>query len=186
MHSLNNVITEVRIVIARAGEADRLNWWPSKAYSSGAKVLERLFPKTASKAAYEIISHAARQKDGTLEQQTALLSLFYLGGKREALLSYGDTRPPEVLLNQPFQDGDELSRALLDHYTDVLGSVDRVDIDACEVNLAQKRVDVMAVESADLREGDLRRVVALLIASLQYSDSGNYLPPVVRISEHTP
>ncbi|MDZ7703663.1 MAG: BrxE family protein [Trueperaceae bacterium] len=186
MNSLSTTIEEVRAIVARAGEADRLNWWPSKVYSSGAKILERLFPKTDSRAAYAIICHAARQKDGTFEQQESLLSLFYLGGKREALLGHDNATPPGELLQTAFRDGAELSEALLSHYADALGGLVPTSSEASEVNQVQKRVDVMTVESADMREADLKRVMALLIAGLRHSTKNNYLPPVVRIHERTP
>lgn len=182
--NLHAAVTEVRAVVARAGEADRLGWWPSSLYSSGDAVLKRLFPHTYASAASTTLNDAIRRKEGTADSRSALLSLFFLGGQREALIAQEETRvPSKLLLLQP-DSGAALAKALLEAYEPILGDGYWEHSDRQQVNEARGRVDVAEVSGSHLDEAHLKIVVGKLIAGLRFSTQGHYLPPVVRLDRH--
>lgn len=179
--NLHEVVAEVRAIVARAGEADRLGWWPSSLYSSGDAVLKRLFPRTHTTAAYRTLSDAIRRKEGTANPRSGLLSLFFLGGEREVLIAQEEARAPAELLSARPDSGEMLARVLLEAYEPILGSGHWERSGTHKVNEVQGRVDVASLSDSHLDEAQLKEVVGTLIAGLRFSTLGHYLPPVVRL-----
>jgi hypothetical protein len=182
MDHLHAAIAEMRAVIARAGEQDRLNWWPSTLYSRGSATLTRLFPHTHASAAYGIVSHAIRQSDGTADPRNGVLSLFFLGGRREALIAQEEARPPQALLEAQVDDGEALAELILGHYAPHLGQGYLEKAASFEVNTAQNRIDVGTVARTAMSEERLKNAVGLLVAGLRFSTPNTYIPPVLRLT----
>ncbi len=144
-------------------------------------MLKRLFPRTHTTAAYTTLSDAIRRKEGTADPRNGLLSLFFLGGQREALIAQEEARAPADLLSARLDSGETLARLLLETYEPVLGMGHWENSGTHEVNEAQGRVDVATLPDGHLDEAHLKTVVGTLVAGLRFSTQGRYLPPVVRL-----
>ena len=179
--NIHQAINEIRAVVARAGEQDRLNWWPSTLYTSGDMFMKRLFPKTHEAAAYLALRETIRLKEGTADPRSALLSLFYLGGRREALIAQESSNAlPELFSSEP-GSGEDLARLLLDTYRPVLGDGHWERTNIQTLNEARGRIDVGSVADSHLDESSLKMVVGSLLTGLRYSTKGRYVPPVFRL-----
>ena len=73
-------IFEIRHRVARAGSADRLAWWESKALTpAGLYALERLFRRTAHLTAADLAIRAARLRHDRAVPQEPFVHLFNFG-----------------------------------------------------------------------------------------------------------
>ncbi len=143
--------------------------------------MKRLFPRTHTTAAYVTLSDAIRRKEGTADPRSGLLSLFFLGGQREALIAQEEPQAPAALVSARPENGDALAKLLLEAYEPVLGNGYLERSGAHAVNEARSRVDVGSVRDSHLDEAHLKAIVGALIAGLRFSSRGRYLPPVVRL-----
>lgn len=77
-----------RIMIARLGERDLLNWWDSEALTpAGRIVLGRLFPRTGLWAAAELAMETAGAMHRSMMPHSGAYNLFYLGESIEQQLT---------------------------------------------------------------------------------------------------
>jgi hypothetical protein len=128
-----------------------------------------------------MLSDAVRRKEGTADPRSGLLSLFFLGGQREALVAQERAQAPAELFSARLESGETLAKLLLEAYEPVLGNGHWERSGDYEVNEVRGRVDVGNVPDSHLDEAELKRVVGSLVAGLRFSSPGRYLPPVVRL-----